>query len=105
MNFLAIATLKNERACLRLPSSMRPLRSLKVTFDRARTGMANVGSRRRCAASTTTSAMPISFFSTAVGLRVFVAMGRVLRFLGHAGGQRALDALGRDDDRIRQPFR
>ncbi len=75
MNFLAIPTLKNERACLRLPSSIRPLRSSNVTLDRERTGIANVGSRRRCAASMTTSATPTSFFSTVPIFRAFAAIG------------------------------
>ena len=86
MNRLAIATLKNERTCLRLPISIKPLRALNVTFDSARTGMAKVGSRRRWAASTTTSAIPISFFSTAVGLRVLVAMGASYAFSGTPAG-------------------
>src|SRR5688572_17371825 len=74
MNFLAMATLKKERACLRLPSSMRPLRSLKFTFDSERMGIAMVGSFRRSAASITMSATPTSFFSTAVGFLGFLAM-------------------------------
>jgi len=71
MNFLAIPTLKNDRACFRLPSSISPLRSLKLTFERERTGIARVGSRRRCAAVITMSATPTSFFSTALGFRGF----------------------------------
>src|SRR5688500_20310711 len=72
MNFLAIATLKNERACLRFPISSRPRRSLNVMFDSARTGIARVGSFCRWAAATTRSATPTSFLSTAVGLRAFL---------------------------------
>ena len=75
MNFLAMPTLKNERACLRLPISSSPLRSLKLTLDRARTGMAMVGSLRRWAAVITRSATPTSFFSTAVVLRGLRAIG------------------------------
>src|SRR5687768_10706204 len=74
MNFLAIETLKKERACLRLPSSMRPRRGLNVTLESERTGIAMVGSLRRSAASMTMSATLTSFFSTAVGFRGFLAM-------------------------------
>ena len=74
MNFLAMPTLKNERACLRLPISSTPLRSLKVTFDSDRMGMASVGSLLRWAAVITVSATPISFFSTAVARRALRAM-------------------------------
>src|SRR5437588_277662 len=66
MNFLAIPTLKNDRACFPLPISIMPLCSLNVTFDRERTGMARVGSLRRSAAVITVSATPTSFFSTAL---------------------------------------
>ena len=65
MNFFAMPTLKNERACFLSPISIRPLRSLKDTFDRARIGIANVGSFDRSAAVMTMSARPINFFSTA----------------------------------------
>src|SRR5437879_4793143 len=66
MNFLAIPTLKNDRACFPLPISIMPLCSLNVTFDRERTGMARVGSLRCWAAVITVSATPTSFFSTAL---------------------------------------
>src|SRR5262245_36395786 len=65
MNFLAMPTLKNARACLRLPISMMPRFSLKLTLARLRTGMERVGSLLRSAAPITTSATPTSFFSTA----------------------------------------
>ena len=71
MNFLAIPTLKNERACLRLPSSMMPRFSLKLMLARLRTGIASVGSRLRSAAATTASATLMSFFSTAPGATGF----------------------------------
>src|SRR5688572_9481143 len=140
MNFFAMFTLKNERACLRLPISIRPLRSLKFTFDSERTGMARVGSLRFSAALITMSATLTSFFSTTVGLCAFLAMRSLplllprggLRLRGPLrfrlrprlyrrhhdrlrGGRRAvrravgrhhrhlaLDALGRDDDRVWQ---
>src|SRR6058998_3996774 len=140
MNFLAMPTLKNDRACLRRPSSIRPFFSSNVTFESERTGIANVGSRRRCAASMTMSATPMSFFSTVVILRAFAAIGASYPFPRRARafdlavgwaqrGRRsvlrpcatrpacsrralpwprafasALDAVGRDDDRVRQPF-
>src|SRR2546428_10203992 len=75
MNFLAIPTLKNDRACLRRPSSIRPLRSSNVTLESERTGIAGVGSFRRCAASMTRSATPTSFFSTVLTFRAFAAIG------------------------------
>src|SRR6476469_3046309 len=43
-----------------------PLRALNETFDKARIGMAKVGSFERSAAVTTMSAIPMSFFSTAL---------------------------------------
>src|SRR5262245_54576891 len=67
MNFFAIPTLKNVRACLRLPSSMMPRFSLKLTLARLRTGIASAGSLLRWAAVITTSATPMSFFSTTPG--------------------------------------
>src|SRR5215467_5635216 len=91
MNFLAMPTLKNERACFLLPISIRPLRSLNDTFDRARIGIANVGSFDRSAAVTTTSAKPTSFFSTGVALFCLVFIGTYFflrcaaRFAGLAG--------------------
>src|SRR5687768_8946267 len=96
MNFLAIATLKKERACLRLLSSMRPLRSLKFTFDSERTGIAMVGSFRRTAASITMSATTMSFLSTAVGFLAFLAMASYffvffLRRLARGTGFTVLD--------------
>src|SRR4029079_4544892 len=66
MNFLAMPTLKNERACFLRPISISLFRSLNDKFDSARMGMANVGSLDRSAAEITMSAMPMSFFSTAV---------------------------------------
>ena len=77
MNFLAIPTLKNERACFFSPISIKPSRGLKETFDRARMGMENVGSLERSAAVMTMSARPISFLSTTVVFLVLVAI-RVL---------------------------
>src|SRR2546426_11824155 len=74
MNFLAIPTLKNDRACFRLPISIRPLRSLKVTFDSERIGIVSVGSLSRSAAWFTTSATPISLLSNAVVVRAFWAL-------------------------------
>src|SRR5207302_321004 len=65
MNFFAIPTLKNVRACFRLPISMMPRFSLKLMLARLRTGIDRVGSRRSSAAVITTSATPTSFFSTA----------------------------------------
>src|SRR6185503_1582778 len=65
MNFFAMPTLKNERACFRLPISIRPRFSSKVMLARLRTGIDRVGSWLRCAAPITTSATPIRFFSTA----------------------------------------
>src|ERR1041385_7084480 len=64
MNFFAMPTLKNERACLRLPSSIRPRFSSKLMLARLRIGIENVGSLLRSAAVMTVSAMPMSFFST-----------------------------------------
>ncbi len=64
MNFLAMPTLKNVRACLRLPISMMPRFSLKLTLARLRTGIDSAGSRLRSAAVITMSATPTSFFST-----------------------------------------
>ncbi len=77
MNFLAMPTLKNDRACFRFPISIRPRRWLKVTLDRDRTGIASVGSFRRWAAVITTSATLMSFFSTAVILRALRAIARL----------------------------
>jgi len=74
MNFLAMPTLKNERACFLWPISIRPFRSLNDTFDSARMGMANVGSLDRSAAEITMSAIPMSFFSTTVGFFCLVVM-------------------------------
>jgi hypothetical protein len=71
MNFFAMPTLKKARACFRGPISIMPLRSLKVTFARDRIGIEKVGSCRRCAAVTTMSARPTSFFSTGV---IFLAV-------------------------------
>src|SRR2546423_8271457 len=88
MNFLAIATLKNDRACFRLPISIRPLRSLNSTFESARTGIAMVGSLRFSAAVITRSATPTSFFSTAVGFRGFLAISDPLPLLRLAPGAR-----------------
>src|SRR5439155_11280387 len=65
MNFFAIPTLKNARACIPLPISIMPLCSLNLTFDRERIGIARVGSLRCWAAVITLSATPTSFFSTA----------------------------------------
>src|SRR5204862_6916859 len=99
MNFLAIPTLKNDRACLRLPISIRPLRSLKVTFESERTGIVSVGSLRRSAAWITTSATPISFFSTAVAVRCFWAMGAsylLLRAVGLAFARALVVLLRRE---------
>ena len=59
-------------ACFFFPISSRPLRSLNVTFDRARIGIAIVGSLACCAAAITRSARPINFFSTAPFLVSFV---------------------------------
>src|SRR4029077_2549174 len=79
MNFLAIPTLKNVRACLRLPSSMMPRFSLKLTLARLRTGIARVGSLLFSAAVITRSATLMSFFSTAPVLLAFsLAMGSIL---------------------------
>src|ERR1041385_8226672 len=64
MNFFAMPTLKNERACLRLPSSIRPRFSSKLMLARLRIGIENVGALLRSAAVMTVSAMPMSFFST-----------------------------------------
>src|SRR5678815_3578939 len=50
MNFLAMATLKKVRSCLRLPISMMPRFSLKLTLARLRTGIVRVGSLLRSAA-------------------------------------------------------
>src|SRR4030095_8923406 len=65
MNFLAIPTLKNVRACFLRPISMMPRFSLKLTLARLRTGIESAGSLLRCAAVMTTSATPTRFFSTA----------------------------------------
>ena len=65
MNFFAMPTLKKVRACLRLPISMMPRFSLKLTLARLRTGMDSVGSLLRSAAVITASATLMSFFSTA----------------------------------------
>src|SRR5712672_3231133 len=79
MNFLAIPTLKNVRACLRLPSSMMPRFSLKLTLARLRTGIARVGSLLFSAAVITRSATLMSFFSTTPVLLAFaLAMGSIL---------------------------
>src|SRR5262245_37135118 len=64
MNFLAMPTLKNVRACFLRPISMMPRFSLKLTLARLRTGIESAGSLLRCAAVITTSATPTSFFST-----------------------------------------
>src|SRR5262249_44519330 len=74
MNFLAIPTLKKDRSCFFFPISMRPLRSVKDTFDNARIGMENVGSLERSAAAITMSARPTSFLSTAVAFFCLVVM-------------------------------
>src|SRR5260370_10862988 len=79
MTFLAIPTLKNVRACLRLPSSMMPRFSLKLTLARLRTGIARVGSLLFSAAVITRSATLMSFFSTGPVLLAFaLAMGSFL---------------------------
>src|SRR6266849_6929842 len=75
MNFLAIPTLKNVRACLRLPSSMMPRLALKFTLARLRTGIDSVGSLLRSAAVITASATLTSFFSTAP---VFFGLARAI---------------------------
>src|SRR5712692_4563552 len=93
MNFLAIPTLKNDRACIALPISIMPLCSLNVMFDRERTGIAIVGSLRRWAAVITTSATPTSFFSTALVLRRFWGMGAPYAFLRTARVARFAAAL------------
>src|SRR5438552_2267704 len=83
MNFLAIPTLKNERACFRLPISIIPLRGLNDTFESARIGIANVGSFERWAAATTTSAMPTSLVSTLVlALRFAFTISHLFFFAG-----------------------
>src|SRR5690349_23463127 len=64
MNFLAMPTLKNVRACLRRPSSMMPRLALKLTLASLRIGIARVGSWLFSAATITVSATPTSFFST-----------------------------------------
>src|SRR3984893_1044754 len=79
MNFLAIPTLKNVRAFLRLPSSMIPRFSWKLTLARLRTGIARVGSSLFSAAVITRSATLMSFFSTTPVLLAFaLAMGSIL---------------------------
>ena len=65
MNFFAMPTLKNVRACFRLPISMMPRLALKLTLARLRTGIDRVGSLLRSAAVITASATLMSFFSTA----------------------------------------
>src|SRR5574341_1476262 len=132
MNFLAIPTLKNVRACLRLPISMMPRFSSKVTLARLRTGIASVGSLLRSAAVITASATPTSFFSTApLLLAFFRAMffpclrfalpgrpgffllfslgsfrrgGVVLALAAHIR-RLPFGSLGGDDDRMGQTFR
>src|SRR5712692_8314409 len=79
MNFFAMLTLKNVRSCLRLPISMMPRFSLKLTLARLRMGMDSVGSLLRSAAVITASATLMSFFSTAPIFFAFAcAMGRYL---------------------------
>src|SRR3970040_758751 len=65
MNFLAMPTLKNVRACFLRPISMMPRFSLNVTLARLRTGIDSAGPLLRSAAAITMSATPMSFFSTA----------------------------------------
>src|SRR5262245_35494079 len=91
MHFLAMATLKNVRACLRLPISMMPRFSLKLMLARLRTGMVSVGSLLRSAAVITVSATPTSFFST-TALFVPFAM-RPLLLLFSLGGLGSLGGL------------
>ncbi len=81
MNFLAMPTLKNDRACFLSPIVINPLRGLNETFDRARMGMENVGSFERSAAVMTMSARLMSFFSTGVVFLVLVGMRCVISFL------------------------
>src|SRR5262245_20517305 len=90
MNFFAMPTLKKVRACLRLPSSMMPRFSLKLTLARLRTGIASVGSLLRSAAVTTVSATPISFFSTVPAFFAALATSALPYLLGlrAAGGLR-----------------
>src|SRR6185295_762750 len=81
MNLLAMPMLKNDRACFLSPISSKPLRSLKVTFERARIGISIVGSFARCAAEITRSASPINLFSTIPFFVDFVFAIVVLFFL------------------------
>src|SRR3977135_3142605 len=81
MNFFAIPTLNSVRSCLRLPISMMPRFSLKLTLARLRTGIDSAGSRLRPAAEITVSATLTSFFSTGVGFfAVGLAMGPISFF-------------------------
>src|SRR5260221_944776 len=132
MNFLAIATLNSVRSCVRLPISMMPRFSLKLTLARLRTGIDNAGSRLRAAAVITVSATPTSFLSTGPGFfTAALAMGsplsalrcalsRFQRLFGRRGlfGRTAVARLGArqprrlpfgafkgDDDRVRQTLR
>src|SRR5215475_3805130 len=82
MNFFAMPTLKNERACLRRPSSIKPFFSSNVTLARLRTGIESVGSLLRSAAVMTVSAMPTSFFSTSPLLFAFFPAMFFLCLLG-----------------------
>src|SRR5262247_3628713 len=91
MNFLAMPTLKKARACLRLPISMMPRFSLKLTLARLRTGMVSVGSLLRSAAVITVSATPTSFFSTTA---LFVPFAMRPLLLLSLGGLRGLGGLG-----------
>src|SRR5467141_792293 len=85
MNFFAIPTLNSVRSCLRLPISMMPRFSLKLTLARLRTGIDNAGSRLRAAAVITVSATPTSFFSTGPGFfTAALAMGSSLSTLRFA---------------------
>src|SRR5215813_1267857 len=91
MNFLAMPTLKNVRACLRLPISMMPRFSLKLMLARLRTGMVSVGSLLRSAAVITVSATPTSFFSTTA---LFVPFAMRPLLLLSLGGLGCLGSLG-----------
>ena len=70
MNFFAMPTLKNVRACFRRPSSMMPRFSLKLTLARLRTGIARVGvlaalggRHRRCRRRRRASSSTAPFFA------------------------------------------
>ena len=78
-------TLKKVRSCLRLPISMMPRFSLKLTLARLRTGMDSVGSLLRSAAVITASATLMSFFSTAPVLVGFFRAMSLLHALSCAG--------------------